>query len=234
MPRLYSKEELYDKLVEVAAKSPCSKRKVGALLVYNIVPDESILNYIYDIRSEGFNYNPEGGDCEDETGHTKSNVVHAEIACIANFDPCKCISPERFLEEISYTESFKDSKYILITSHEPCTGCRAYLKSINLNYEVWRKPVANIPTEIISKAVEDTLQERGSRYGDFSDNARIHQGILRGLLTEVGYDKLSDAHKSALDNIVQKIARIVNGDPNYKDNWHDIAGYAKLAEDRCV
>ncbi len=34
--------------------------------------------------------------------------------------------------------------------------------------------------------------------------------------------------------IADKIARILNGDPNYKDNWHDIQGYAKLAEDRCV
>ena len=23
-----------------------------------------------------------------------------------------------------------------------------------------------------------------------------------------------------------------NGDPNYADSWHDIAGYAKLVEDR--
>jgi len=27
-----------------------------------------------------------------------------------------------------------------------------------------------------------------------------------------------------------KIARILNGDPNLIDNWHDIAGYAKLVE----
>ena len=32
--------------------------------------------------------------------------------------------------------------------------------------------------------------------------------------------------------IFHKIGRIVNGDPNYADSWHDIAGYAKLVEDR--
>jgi len=32
--------------------------------------------------------------------------------------------------------------------------------------------------------------------------------------------------------ILHKIARIVNGDPDYTDSWHDIAGYAKLVEDR--
>jgi len=32
--------------------------------------------------------------------------------------------------------------------------------------------------------------------------------------------------------ICHKISRIVNGDPNYKDSWHDIIGYAKLIEDK--
>jgi len=30
--------------------------------------------------------------------------------------------------------------------------------------------------------------------------------------------------------ILHKIARILNGDPEYSDNWHDIAGYATLIE----
>ena len=30
--------------------------------------------------------------------------------------------------------------------------------------------------------------------------------------------------------ILHKISRIVNGDPNYKDSWTDIIGYAKLVE----
>jgi hypothetical protein len=32
--------------------------------------------------------------------------------------------------------------------------------------------------------------------------------------------------------IFHKLARIANGDPNYHDSWHDIAGYAKLVADR--
>jgi hypothetical protein len=38
--------------------------------------------------------------------------------------------------------------------------------------------------------------------------------------------------KQALSTIADKIARILNGDPYYVDNWHDIIGYAKLIEDR--
>ena len=32
--------------------------------------------------------------------------------------------------------------------------------------------------------------------------------------------------------IQHKIARILNGDPNWKDTWDDIAGYAKLIGDK--
>ena len=34
--------------------------------------------------------------------------------------------------------------------------------------------------------------------------------------------------------ITNKMARIVNGDPNYIDNWHDIAGYATLVEQELI
>lgn len=77
-----------------------------------------------------------------------------------------------------------------------------------------------------------TLKERGNRYGDFADNARVHQELLSIINHSPGSAKLECIHLSALDVICQKIARIVNGDPNYKDNWHDIQGYAKLVEER--
>lgn len=80
-------------------------------------------------------------------------------------------------------------------------------------------------------SVEDTLIERGTRYGDFADHAKIAQNIKRGMQCK-GYDSLPDMHRQALEVIADKIARILNGDPNYKDNWHDIQGYAKLVEDR--
>lgn len=80
-------------------------------------------------------------------------------------------------------------------------------------------------------SVEDTLIERGNRYGAFADHAKIAQNIKRGMQCE-GYDNLPDMHRQALEVIADKIARILNGDPNYKDNWHDIQGYAKLVEDR--
>jgi len=46
-----------------------------------------------------------------------------------------------------------------------------------------------------------------------------------------GWDRLSFAQKESLEMIQHKTARILNGDPNYADSWHDIAGYATLIDD---
>lgn len=81
-------------------------------------------------------------------------------------------------------------------------------------------------------SIEQTLNERGSRYGDFSDHAAIAQRVQDEMRGSIGWDRLSHVQKQALTVIADKIARILSGDPNYADNWHDIQGYAKLAEDR--
>jgi len=80
--------------------------------------------------------------------------------------------------------------------------------------------------------VNDTLAERGSRYGDFADNARVAQELLDVLLGEDGWHNLPTLHRQALCYINEKISRIICGDPNYADNWHDIQGYARLVEER--
>jgi len=38
--------------------------------------------------------------------------------------------------------------------------------------------------------------------------------------------------RQALRVIVDKLARILNGDPDYIDSWHDLCGYATLVEQR--
>lgn len=80
-------------------------------------------------------------------------------------------------------------------------------------------------------SVDETLAERGARYGDFADHARMAQRIQRAMHT-AGWESLPDMHRQALTVIADKIARVLTGDPNYPDNWHDIQGYAKLVEDR--
>lgn len=86
--------------------------------------------------------------------------------------------------------------------------------------------------------IDDTLAERGARYGDFTEHARVAQAIQAvmhstgELNSGRGWYALDDVKRQALTVIADKIARILTGDPNYADNWHDIQGYAKLVEDR--
>lgn len=80
----------------------------------------------------------------------------------------------------------------------------------------------------------DTLAERGARYGDFNDHAALAQKLQDVMREPDGWANLSPVKRQSLTVIADKIARILSGDPEYRDNWHDIAGYAKLAHDRCV
>jgi len=81
--------------------------------------------------------------------------------------------------------------------------------------------------------LEETLQERGNRYGRFVDHAAITQELKATIRRYLGSpESLKPDQQEALDMICHKIGRIVCGDPNYADSWHDIAGYAKLVEDR--
>lgn len=80
------------------------------------------------------------------------------------------------------------------------------------------------------KGVDATLADRQSTYGSFEDVSSVTQDLL-SILKRTGYESLPKPHKEALHMICSKMARIVNGDSNHLDSWHDIGGYAKLIED---
>lgn len=79
--------------------------------------------------------------------------------------------------------------------------------------------------------INETLQERGSRYGVFAHHARITQELKDVMVRTQKWHDLSPSQKEALEMIAHKIGRILNGDPNYADSWVDIGGYAKLVAD---
>jgi hypothetical protein len=82
--------------------------------------------------------------------------------------------------------------------------------------------------------ISDTLAERGGRYGKFIDHSKISQGLQDVMREAPNWDKLDVDMRQALTTIVDKIARILNGDPYYDDSWHDISGYATLVERRLL
>lgn len=79
--------------------------------------------------------------------------------------------------------------------------------------------------------IADTLAERGKRYGDFRGHADITQAIKDIMRLTPKWGKCSPDKKEALEMIAHKIGRILNGDPEFHDSWHDIVGYTKLVAD---
>jgi len=78
--------------------------------------------------------------------------------------------------------------------------------------------------------VKKTLAARGKRYGDFADHAQITQDLKDVMRATEGWERLTPSMREALEMNAHKIGRILNGDPEYADSWHDIAGYAVLVE----
>ena len=78
--------------------------------------------------------------------------------------------------------------------------------------------------------VDEILEERNTTHGDFKMNAIVSQGLKAHLELGTNWDKISPDKKEALEMICHKMARIVNGDNEYKDSWTDIIGYASLIE----
>ena len=88
-----------------AAKSPCKKRKVGAVLA----ADEHTYTF-------GFNYAKAGKTCEDSAGHTTPDVIHAEVKAIQAWKKyCKGITP----------------KWLIVT-HQPCADCMSELIKLGI------------------------------------------------------------------------------------------------------
>jgi len=80
--------------------------------------------------------------------------------------------------------------------------------------------------------IDETLAGRLKTYGAFSDHADIAQMLKKSMWSTPNWDKLDTDMKEALEMVQHKIARILNGDPTYLDNWHDIIGYTRLVEKR--
>ena len=78
------------------------------------------------------------------------------------------------------------------------------------------------------------LNERQGTHGDYGVTAEIAQ-LLKSIVREANNKaggKLTLVQMESLDMICTKVARILSGDPNEKDHWVDLAGYASLVAER--
>lgn len=84
------------------------------------------------------------------------------------------------------------------------------------------------------EAVQDTLNLRQQQHGDFIDNGSKMQELKNVCRNSVNWNELTTYQQEAIDMICHKLGRILCGNPNYSDHWHDIAGYATLVENILV
>ena len=93
---------------------------------------------------------------------------------------------------------------------------------------------AKMEIEMYEDEVDATLDARAVDYGKFIEGAEVMQMLKRVVLNALNNRDKTLAHDQAeaMDMIIHKIGRIVNGNPDVVDHWLDIAGYAKLVADR--
>lgn len=109
---------------------------------------------------------------------------------------------------------------------------QAGLADGTVQYDDERVPVSD---EVQTEAeVDEILNARAKNYGKFIEGAEIMQMTKRLVHnyieqrgTAMAFDQLE-----AIDMIIHKLGRIINGNPDHLDNWVDIAGYATLVVDR--
>lgn len=99
------------------------------------------------------------------------------------------------------------------------------LKSMTLNIK---------PDDYAPKPKRDALlSTREASHGSYTETAHVAQELKGLVVSRPNYTKLNHRQRESLDLIATKIGRILAGDPNFKDHWDDIAGYAKLGSEAC-
>lgn len=83
----------------------------------------------------------------------------------------------------------------------------------------------------MAEAIEETLKTRGNVHGDFVASAQFKDSVNSIVRLTPNYIRMDRACRQALFMIVEKMGRILYGEPHFADHWHDISGYAKLIDD---
>lgn len=82
------------------------------------------------------------------------------------------------------------------------------------------------------ESINEILNERGDRYGEFKDQAVVSQTLKAVAIPRSVTHDWDSFMIEGMEMILHKISRIANGDPYYADSWRDIEGYAKIVADR--
>lgn len=76
--------------------------------------------------------------------------------------------------------------------------------------------------------IHDTLDDREEEYGEYRELAYLLESIIAIYNTSKNYRRLEPYQRVALYMDAMKTVRILNGNYNNIDSWHDKVGYAEL------
>ena len=93
-----------------------------------------------------------------------------------------------------------------------------------------RKPEPDPTPE--NDIVTQVLEERGRDYGDYARKAQFIQGVKYLMRSSPNWETMDADMRESMEMIAHKMGRTLYGNPTHKDNFLDIAGYAKLVADR--
>jgi len=78
------------------------------------------------------------------------------------------------------------------------------------------------------KNIDDVLEQRGEKYGEYRDLAALLDDILGVYARSKNWAALSSVMRTSLIMDAMKTVRILNGDPLEMDSWTDKKGYIQL------
>lgn len=81
--------------------------------------------------------------------------------------------------------------------------------------------------------VNATLKQRGNVHGNFNESSVTKRKLMAVAEQSPNWQAMSPAHQCAVNMIIEKLGRVLHGDHEFADHWHDIAGYATLGERAC-
>ena len=80
--------------------------------------------------------------------------------------------------------------------------------------------------------INQIIKERESTHGDFEMKAIFVQEIMENISKLYSWKDMPADQKESIHMILVKLSRILYGNPDHKDHWDDIAGYAELIANR--
>ena len=78
--------------------------------------------------------------------------------------------------------------------------------------------------------IGQTIAEREKTHGPWSSQSETAQQLKAVMRQSRNWPDLSASQAEALEMVAVKISRILNGDPNHLDSWHDLKGYGHLGK----